>query len=241
MSPSETLSLPEQSRILELELAGEGWSLPSLAASINEFCDRVEEAGDDGIAVIHLGDAYHGGAQPDTENITIHMVNRWERALRRVERLNVVTIGTARGNCGAYALEVLLAVDYRIAAKDLRLAMPASSGQFWPGMAIHRLANQIGLIRARRLLLHRTEITATSAAKLDLVDEIVDGVAGHVRNLMTKLRAVDGAEFAIRRRLLLDAPTTSFEDALGVHLAACDRALRKAERDRDPDPVVLSG
>jgi isomerase DpgB len=27
--------------------------------------------------------------------------------------------------------------------------------------------------------------------------------------------------------LLLEAPATSFEDALGTHLAACDRTLRR--------------
>ena len=35
----------------------------------------------------------------------------------------------------------------------------------------------------------------------------------------------------LRRRLLLDAGYTSFEDALGAHLAACDRALRLAAAD----------
>jgi isomerase DpgB len=30
---------------------------------------------------------------------------------------------------------------------------------------------------------------------------------------------------------MLDANTTSFEDALGAHLAACDRALRGAGAD----------
>jgi isomerase DpgB len=38
---------------------------------------------------------------------------------------------------------------------------------------------------------------------------------------------VAGEELAIRRQLLLDAGHTRFEDALGSHLAACDRALRR--------------
>ncbi|KOG89867.1 enoyl-CoA hydratase, partial [Streptomyces varsoviensis] len=37
---------------------------------------------------------------------------------------------------------------------------------------------------------------------------------------------LSGKDLAIRRQLLLDARTTSFEDALGPHLAACDRLLR---------------
>jgi len=36
-----------------------------------------------------------------------------------------------------------------------------------------------------------------------------------------------GKEVAIRRQLLLDAAQHSFEEALGAHLAACDRALRR--------------
>jgi len=41
-------------------------------------------------------------------------------------------------------------------------------------------------------------------------------------------RRGSGAELAIRRRLVAEAPATTLEDALGVHLAACDWALRRA-------------
>ena len=44
---------------------------------------------------------------------------------------------------------------------------------------------------------------------------------------MEMAAAVEGAELAIRRQLMLEAPTATFEDALGVHLAACDRSLRR--------------
>jgi isomerase DpgB len=35
------------------------------------------------------------------------------------------------------------------------------------------------------------------------------------------------SELAVRRRLLLEAPSATFEDALGAHLAACDRLMRR--------------
>jgi isomerase DpgB len=38
---------------------------------------------------------------------------------------------------------------------------------------------------------------------------------------------MDGAEMAIRRQLIFEAGSTTFEDALGAHLAAADRALRR--------------
>jgi len=53
--------------------------------------------------------------------------------------------------------------------------------------------------------------------------------------------AVDGRELSIRRRLLLEAASTSFEDALGAHLAACDRALRRAATDPPSDQVGQPG
>ncbi|MCZ9336264.1 enoyl-CoA hydratase/isomerase family protein, partial [Streptomyces sp. TRM76130] len=42
---------------------------------------------------------------------------------------------------------------------------------------------------------------------------------------------LSGKELAIRRQLLFDAANTAFEDALGPHLAACDRALRGTARE----------
>jgi isomerase DpgB len=41
-------------------------------------------------------------------------------------------------------------------------------------------------------------------------------------------------DFAVRRRLMQDSISTNFDDALGTHLAACDRALRRAAAASDP-------
>jgi isomerase DpgB len=59
---------------------------------------------------------------------------------------------------------------------------------------------------------------------------VVDDVAGNAVLALDKAiemaGTAPGAELAVRRQLMLEAMTTTFEDALGVHLAACDRALR---------------
>lgn len=226
MSSNDTDSPAGRPRVY-LRITGGDLPLPALIGRLNEFCDRVDEAPPRTVAVIHVDGSVAGRPGPDDTGI--HTVNRWERALRRVERLDAVCIGAADGHCPGRALEILLATDLRIARRDLVLAPPTYAGQFWPGMVIHRLANQLGTVPARRLLLSHSDITAERAADLGLLDEIVDDVVASLDRLETSLGSLDGEEFALRRRLLLDAPNTSFEDALGIHLAACDRALRRSQ------------
>jgi isomerase DpgB len=100
-------------------------------------------------------------------------------------------------------------------------------------MTWDRMATQRGVAQVRRLALFRVEIGAERAAGLGLVDEVGADVMALAREALVILGGVSGRELAIRRRLLLDATTTSYEDALGSHLAACDRAVRLAQRGLD--------
>jgi isomerase DpgB len=208
--------------MVELEI--DAWEPLSaeVIARVAAACDRVEDGEE--VLRVHLRDR---GAPAGEPELGVHLVNQWERALRRLERLPAPTLGVVHGYCAGLALEVLLATDYRIAAADARLRVPVRPDGTWPGMALYRLANQIGVAQVRRLALFGVEIDARRATELGLVDE-----AGHLaeltRTALSLLEGVSGRDLAIRRRLLLDATTTSYEDALGAHLAACDRAVRQA-------------
>jgi isomerase DpgB len=208
--------------MVELEI--DAWEPLSaeVIARVAAACDRVEDGEE--VLRVHLRDR---GTPVDGPEFGVHLVNQWERALRRLERLPAPTLAVVHGYCAGPALEVLLATDYRIAASDARLRVPVRTDGTWPGMALYRLANQIGVAQVRRLALFGVEVDARRAAELGLVDE-----AGHLteltRTALGILEGVSGRELAIRRRLLLDATTTSYEDALGAHLAACDRAVRSA-------------
>ncbi|MGC7098262.1 enoyl-CoA-hydratase DpgB [Amycolatopsis lurida] len=232
MASSNKTPVPPALTAERLSLPGGGPLTSSLVLAINEFCDRIDALSGNTVAVIEVGEAGEAGTAPHQAwpgDVSIHLVSRWERAVRRVERLRATTIAAAGGTCAGPALELLLATDYRLAAAGTRLHLPSESGGFWPGMVLHRLANQIGGRMARRLLLHPAELSAAEAAGWGLVDEVGEDLTAAVDRVVSALAPVDGAEFAIRRRLLLDAPTTTFEDALGVHLAACDRVLRRAQ------------
>ncbi len=215
-----------------------------LIGSITALCERVEDAGEHCVAVVHLASSTPSTDRADgwPGEVGVHLVNHWERALRRLERLNAITIAVAEGSCGGPALEVLLATDYRIAADDLRLLQPWHSGALWPSMVLYRLANQLGVARARPLALFAREVPAAKAEQVGLVDEVASDLVASTQERVAALRGAAGPELAIRRRLLLDATATTFEDALGAHLSACDRSLIKARQAAsDTVPMVLGG
>jgi len=160
-------------------------------------------------------------------DLSVALVSKWERGLRRLERVPAVTIAVADGDCGGPALDALLVADYRIMPAGARLVMPVVTGATWPGMALYRLARQAaGAALARRAVLFGMPIGAAEAQAMGVIDDVAGNAALALEKAMEVAGAASGTELAIRRQLMLEAMTTTFEDALGVHLAACDRALR---------------
>jgi isomerase DpgB len=160
-------------------------------------------------------------------------VNRWERAVRRLERLNTVTMVVASGACGGVALDLILACDYRIAVQDFRLLLPVHQGCFWPGMGLYRLVQQAGLIQARRLLLTGRELSLECCLRMGLIDVVENQSAGAIDTQIHGMNHPSGEDLAIRRQLLTEALSTPYEEAIGTHLAACDRELRRIRELHD--------
>jgi isomerase DpgB len=165
------------------------------------------------------------GLPPD---LTVGVLTKWERAVRRLERLGSTTVAVVLGDCGGTALDLLLATDVRIAAPNARLVVSVDGEATWPGMAIYRLARQAGAGRVRRAALLGEPILAVDALNGGILDQVTPEPEQALEVLAEKTASLTGKELAIRRQLLLDADRTSFEDALGSHLAACDRALRRS-------------
>lgn len=197
-------------------------------AALGGACDRAGQRGGASRVIVYVSGAPEGPPAPD---ITVGLVSKWERALRRLERLPVATIAVAAGDCGGLALDALLATDYRIADRSLRLLIPVQDRTTWPGMGLYRLVHQAGTGAVRRAMLFGASIDAREALDLHLVDELTDDTAEALAAVARLIGVVSGVELAIRRQLISDAFSTSFEEALGVHLAACDRALRRASAE----------
>ena len=195
-----------------------------LVTAVGAACDSAEDRADRNTVILHVSGAPEG---PPDGDVTVALVSKWERVLRRLERLPAATIAVASGECGGTALEALLATDYRIAAASVRLLMPARARATWPGMVLYRLVRQAGAAAVRQAVLFGVPIVAADAVAMRLIDELAIDTPGALVAAEELAEAIPGAELAIRRQLMQDAATVSFEDALGAHLAACDRVLRR--------------
>jgi (S)-3,5-dihydroxyphenylglycine transaminase len=189
-------------------------------ADIDAACCAAEDRDEYGRVIVHVSGTPRRSWAGE---LTLARVSRWERALRRLERLPVTTIGVASGDCGGIALDALLATDYRIGTPSVQLLLPVEAGAIWPGLALYRLVQQAGAAAVRRTVLLGAPIGGPSALALNLIDELTDNIAIAVE----AVPSVSGPEIAIRRRLMLDAGVVEFDDAFGAHLAACDRILRR--------------
>ncbi|MFJ6382441.1 enoyl-CoA-hydratase DpgB [Kitasatospora sp. NPDC092039] len=200
--------------------------------ALSDLCDEAEASGAD-FATLFLSGAPTGEEAAKAADVAA--VTKWERAVRRFERLRMPTLAAAGGDCGGTALDLLLASDIRVASPDLRLLLSFQGQATWPGMAGFRLVQQLGLAPARRSVLFGVPITAREALQRCLVDQVSTDPGRALAAAARLLRRLSGPELAIRRQLAFDAQWMSFEDALGPHLAACDRALR---RTRTADEVT---
>jgi isomerase DpgB len=209
---------------LTLALDGAEPLTAATVKAVTALCDRAEDAAD-GIVTVRVTGA-PGLAW--TSGLDVMLVTKWERALRRLERLPLATVAVALGDCGGTALDAFLAADVRVALPDTRLLVPRDTTATWPGMAGYRLVQLAGAARTRKAVLFGHPIAAAEALALGIVDEIAEDPAAALAAAAELTGGLSGHEVAIRRQLLFDATTTSFEDALGAHLAACDRALRQS-------------
>lgn len=199
----------------------------ALIAAVNGLCDSAED-GSAGTALLIQLQA--GPAPEATEPVDVSLVNQWERALRRLERVGIPTVATVDGACGACGLALLLATDYRIVTPRLRLGLALGGEAILPGMVLHRLASQIGAAHARRVALFGAELNAATASILGLADLVSEEPAPAAAAFIGGLSGTTLSGLAVRRRLVLEASSGNYEDSLGTHLAACDRALRAAVR-----------
>ncbi|MGZ2361627.1 enoyl-CoA hydratase-related protein [Streptomyces sp. 372A] len=224
MPITELAQAPSSDTLLEIDSTRP--LCPLLVADVNALCDRLEDAQGRTSAVIRLHGT--GPAENWPGAVGIDLVSRWEKALRRLEQGRFAKIVTIEGVCSGPALDVLLTADHRIGAPGTRIAVPVSNDGVWSGMALHRLTNQLGGVHARRLMLFGAELSEQRALAAGLIDQVTKDPAAVAARLAERFARLDPSELAIRRQLIIEAGVTAFEEALGKHLAACDRTLRRS-------------
>ncbi|MEV7652912.1 enoyl-CoA-hydratase DpgB [Streptomyces anulatus] len=208
-----------------LEVHG-GEPLPVLTTALTTLCELVSADPGRVVVVLRLS------ARADADrawpgNVNVQDVTRWERAVRRLGRCPAAVIAELPGTCAGPALDLTLAADYRVCAPATRLLLPINDGHFWPGMAVHALVRQVGYARARQIVMWGEDLSAEQATAIGLFDRISADTEDAVRQATVLFGRISDAELAVRRQLLSEAVSSEFDEAIGAHLAACDRELRR--------------
>ncbi len=97
----------------------------------------------------------------------------WEDAMTAIERMPIPFIAAINGHCLGGGLQLALVCDYRLAAADAVIGLPAVKECLIPSMALYRLPRLIGAARAREMILTGEPISAERAADFGLVNQTV--------------------------------------------------------------------
>ncbi|EUJ25728.1 enoyl-CoA hydratase [Listeria floridensis FSL S10-1187] len=102
-------------------------------------------------------------------------VERIRRLAERMANVKVPTIAALNGAAFGGGLELALACDFRIAARDARLGLTETSLGIIPGaFGTARLARLIGTTNAMELVLAARRIDAAEAVRLGIVSKAAD-------------------------------------------------------------------
>src|SRR5262249_60693942 len=104
-------------------------------AELSALCSRAEDGDANRFAILRVSGVPGPGWSSE---LPVALVSKWERGLRRLERLRAVTIAVADDDCGGPALDALLAAAYRIMRAGGRLGLPGMAGGTRPGMGRYR-------------------------------------------------------------------------------------------------------
>ncbi|WP_310777919.1 enoyl-CoA-hydratase DpgB [Mycobacterium sp. Z3061] len=200
----------------------DSFTLPAvdLAGRSRALSDFIRSL-DSGLAVIDLREA---GLEHLSPGDGIGEVSGWERALRLIERSSAATVALFGNQVGGSALEIGLACDFRIAGQGSQVIW-RNDGAVWPSTALFRLVQLIGPAQTTRLTLLGEPVPAGAALVCGLVDVVTDNPEAEVETLRTAVSKLD--DLRVVRQLLAEAAHSSYDDALGAHLAACERYLRR--------------
>jgi enoyl-CoA hydratase/carnithine racemase len=127
---------------------------------------------------------------------------RWGRLLDAIEALPQVTIASLHGPVIGGAVLLAVACDLRVAAPDLHLSIPELALGIpltWGG--VPRLAREIGISRARELILTGHVVGAAQALAWGLVHRVGDRETG-TKKLVEELLAMPEAPLAITKDAL---------------------------------------
>ena len=215
---------------------------PSLARSIAEELDQVEESGRAELVVLRGAGGHFSagldlhwlrslGDMPAVADLQRGLAD-FQAAVLAVVRCPVPVLAVLEGTAAGFGLDLALACDLRLAASNASFTSAfARMGLVPDGGSTFTLPRLVGIGPALRLLLAGETIDAARAQAIGLVDEIVDSASldREVSALAERLTA--GATTSVRaiKRLVRSQEVGALEQVLASEGAAQLQALQGAE------------
>jgi len=150
---------------------------PGWVAELTDVVSRVGSLRELRVAVITgAGRAFSTGVDLKSlaaGEMTLPHFVAWEDAMTAIERMSLPFIAAINGHCLGGGLQLALVCDYRLAAADAVIGLPAVKECLIPSMALYRLPRLIGAARAREMILTGEPISAARAEHVGLVNLVV--------------------------------------------------------------------
>ena len=163
----------------------------------------------------------------------------WEDAMTAIERLPLPFIAAINGHCLGGGLQLALVCDYRLAAAEATIGLPAVKECLIPSMALYRLPRLIGDARARELVLTGEPITAARAEQYGLVHRVVPGTdfLRALEESVARFLALPATSLAWSKRLMARAFDLEFDQFRREMEAGFRECLDSAEHRAAMDHI----
>lgn len=153
----------------------------------------------------------------------------FQRALDTLEQLNALTIASIHGACLGAGCEIALSCDFRIAADTAFFSLPQILYGSPPDTSqSYRLAQLIGLARAKQILILGERFDAAQAERWGLLTKIAEAenLKDETDRLVERCQKVGGTSASLAKHLLRRAwhmdPATWQQEIYRARAAALD-------------------
>lgn len=168
----------------------------------------------------------------DDERIKAHVI-RQRKLMQRLRRLPVFNVALSSGVTLGWGTEYMLTADYSIATQAASFGLPETGLGIIPGArGTAELASLIGPAQALRLGCTGEIIDASEAARIGLVQELVDDVdhgLARVEAIAEQLRRRSPLAITSFKRALLDGLGRSEPERIELESVAYERCVDSGE------------
>ena len=207
-------------------------SLPLYERLVAELEDADEDRDIRCVILTGKGRAFCAGAdlkahrdRPQPPEERRRYAEKAQRANRLIQTIGTPVVAAVNGHAIGAGLELALSADFAIVAEDARLRLPeVALATFVGGGAVYTLAERVGVLKAREIILLGDFFSGAEAAAMGVVNRAVPAaeVLDEATGLAHRLARRAPIPLAAAKRLIGPAAALSRKEALERERAALE-------------------